>query len=65
MIAGTCEELSDITKRSDCAPASYVRANLDNFYVESKELTSFFDFVDYNHPDDGVKYTLQTNRQFL
>lgn len=64
MLVGTCEDLSHVTMRQDCAPKSYVLENLDYLYIDSKHLTQFFDFVHYNHPDDGLTGTLQTNRIF-
>jgi len=43
MIVGTCEELSFITMRTDCEPASYAREYLQYLYVTSKVLTNFYD----------------------
>jgi len=53
MIVGTCDELSYLTFRTDCVNATYVRNNLDKLYLDTKHLTSFFDFVNYNHPEEG------------
>ena len=53
MLVATCEDLSNITKRLDCAPRQYVLDNIDYLYLDSKHLTQFFDFVFYNNPDEG------------
>lgn len=64
MIVGTCEDLSYLTHRTDCVNSTFVRENLDKLYIDTKHLTSFFDFVNYNHPEEGPHGQLQMNRAF-
>jgi hypothetical protein len=51
MIVGTCQELSIITGRTDCYQnIDEIKANMGYFYIETKQISSYFSAAEYNHP---------------
>ena len=60
MMVGFCEDLVNVTKRTDCEPTASFLGNLKYLAIEVKLLTRFFDSSTYSENNNTMEQTFLT-----